>query len=278
MRPFFMGKIMLDTQIEPNDETTTTESAGSPGVEQAEVLKTESESQSDATTDESGDLPDEVYYDVDGEEVSAADIKKWKSGHLMQSDSTRKTQALADDRKRFQSERDELDAKLEMLRSAEADLEGLIMADLQGKNLDELREYDVSEYLKVTETQKKRSAKLAEISQKFAKAQQELADRGFKQLSESLGWDANPEKFESDKKTLADYAKATGITDRDFQKIVSPAVMTAILEAAKYRKLKESNPADSKRVKAVPKIVKPAKSVAPRPLSLAEKMYGKKSS
>lgn len=269
---------MLDTQIEPNDETTVTESAGSPEAEQAEVLKTDSESQSDATTDESSDLPEDLYYDIDGEEVSAADIKKWKSGHLMQSDYTRKTQALADERKRFQSERDELDSKLEMLRSAEADLEGLIMADLQGENLDELREYDVSKYLKVTETQKQRAAKLAEISQKFAKAQHELADRGFKQLSESLGWEANPEKFESDKKAISDYAKATGITDRDFQKINSPAVMSAILEAAQYRKLKESNPTETKRVKAPPKVLKPAKSVSQRPLSLAERMYGKKSS
>lgn len=265
---------MLDTQIEPNDETTTTESAGSPGVEQAEVLKTESESQSDATTDESSDLPDELYYDIDGEEVSAADIKKWKSGHLMQSDYTRKTQALADERKRFQSERDELDSKLEMLRSAEADLEGLIMADLNGANLDELREYDVSKYLEVTEKRKDRAAKLSELSQKFAKAQQEIADRGFKQLSESLGWDASPEKFESDKKSISEYAKATGITERDFQKIQSPAVMNAILEAATYRKLKESNPAETKKVKAAPKVAAPSKPSTQRPLKDYEAFYG----
>lgn len=265
---------MWDTQIEPNDETTVTESAGSPETEQAEVLKTDSESQSDATTDESSDLPEGLYYDIDGEEVSAADIKKWKSGHLMQSDYTRKTQALADERKRFQSERDELDSKLEMLRSAEADLEGLIMADLNGANLDELREYDVSKYLEVTEKRKDRAAKLSELSQKFAKAQHELADRGFKQLSESLGWDANPEKFELDKKSISEYAQATGITERDFQKIQSPAVMKAILEAATYRKLKESNPAETKKVKAAPRVAAPSKPSTQRPLKDYEAFYG----
>lgn len=265
---------MLDTQIEPNEIELddAEESTGSPEAQAADTTS-ESNSQSDATTDESSDLSG-LYYEIDGEEVSAADIKRWKSGHLMQSDYTRKTQALADDRKRFQTERDDFESKLEMLRASESELNELILGDLKGQKLDELREYDVSKYLEVKEQIESRSKKLSELSNKFAAAQQELADRGFKQLSDSLGW-ADSEKFESDKKTISEYAKAAGITDRDFQKIVSPAVMTAILEAAKYRKLKESNPAETKKVKAHPKVATPSKPSGNAPLKDYEAFYGK---
>jgi hypothetical protein len=207
---------MLDTQTEPSNETTVTESTGSPEAEA--TLKSESTSQSSAIDDDQSDLS-EVYYEVDGEEVSAADIKKWKSGHLMQSDYT--------------------------------------------------------EYLRVKELKENSGKKLAGLSQKVLAAQQALAEQGFKQLSETLGW-SDTSKFESDKKTIQEYAKQTGITERDFQKVTSPAVMTAILEAAKYRKLQESNPTETKRVKQAPKIIKPAASKQTQPLSLAERMYGKK--
>jgi hypothetical protein len=263
---------MLDTQTEPSNETSETESTGSPETEAA--LKSESTSQSHATDDNDDDLS-EVYYEVDGEEVSVADIKKWKSGHLMQSDYTQKTQRVSEERKQVQSDREDLDKKLDLLRSVETDLNDLILGDLKKVDMDYLRETDVSEYLKVEKLHKERSGKMAELSQKVLAMQQAIADQGFKQLSASLGW-SDTSKFESDKKTIQEYAKQTGITERDFQKVTSPAVMTAILEAAKYRKLQESNPTETKRVKQAPKIIKPAASKQTAPLSLAERMYGKK--
>jgi hypothetical protein len=263
---------MLDTQTEPSNETSETESTGSPETEA--TLKSESTSQSNAIDDDQSDLQ-EIYYEVDGEEVSAADIKKWKSGHLMQSDYTRKTQSLAEERKKFQTDRDDLEKKLELLGSVESELNEMILGDLSKVDLNYLRETDVSEYLRVKELKENSGKKLAGLSQKVLAAQQALAEQGFKQLSETLGW-SDTSKFESDKKTIQEYAKQTGITERDFQKVTSPAVMTAILEAAKYRKLQESNPTETKRVKQAPKIIKPAASKQTAPLSLAERMYGKK--
>lgn len=44
----------------------------------------------------------EPVYDVDGEKVPVSKIKEWKSGHLMQSDYTRKTQELATIRQQYE--------------------------------------------------------------------------------------------------------------------------------------------------------------------------------
>ena len=259
---------MLDTLNEPSDETSTEESDGSTEVA-ANTQESESNSQADATEDEQSAL----VYDIDGEEVSAAEIKKWKSGHLMQSDYTRKTQKLAEERAKHQTDRDALESKLELLSAVEGDLNELILGDLSKVDLEYLRETDVSEYLRVKDLKDQRGKKMAELSQKVLKAQQDLADKSFKQLSESLGW-SEPTKFDADKKSIQEYAKLTGITDKDFQKVTSPAVMTAILEAAKYRKLMESKPTETKKVKQAPRIAKPSSSQQTKSLKDYEIFYG----
>ena len=251
------------------------ESDGSPEAAIADTDESGSTSQSDATLDESSDLSD-VYYEIDGEEVSAADIKRWKSGHLMQSDYTRKTQQLAEERKRVTAEREQLSGKLETLQSVESELQKLILADFANVDMEELRKYDTPEFLRVKALQEERAKTLKTLSEKAAGARNELANQGFKQLSEKLGWE-DKAKQEADTKQILEYAKDAGISQSEFGKIVDPGVMMAILEAAKYRKLKAENPTQAKRVMKPVKVTKPSVSQAqaPKALSLAERMYGK---
>lgn len=51
--------------------------------------------------DSNVDQVQETLYEIDGEKIPVSQIKQWKSGHLMQSDYTKKTQELAKERERF---------------------------------------------------------------------------------------------------------------------------------------------------------------------------------
>ena len=64
---------------------------------------------------------EELFYELDGEEVSLNQLKEWKSNGLMQSDYTRKTQALADERKA-------LEAKLSKINEMESQFNDKISA------------------------------------------------------------------------------------------------------------------------------------------------------
>ncbi len=273
---------MLDNlEAEPSavieTETPAADSLGAPDANHEADQEIEGEGNTDATEGEGSDLSDEeVYYDLDGEEVSAADIKKWKAGHLMQSDYTKKTQAHAEEVKRFKTEREQLDNRLETLTSLESELQELVLGDLSGVNMDELREDNPSEYLRVKELKEQRGQALRKAQTKLIQVQEEIAAQGFNQLKNTLGWD-DQAKYEADKKAILGYAQDAGITQQEFAKVTSPAVMSAILEAAKYRKLMADKPSVTKRVKMAPKVSKPSASNAAKPKTLAERMYGNKS-
>lgn len=232
------------------------------------------ETQSDATESEDEALP--VYYDIDGEEVSLEDVRKWKSGHMMQSDYTKKTQEVAEERKTVQAERKQLSEGLETLAAIESEIEGLIIGDQS--NLDQLlEEGDTEQYLRTQKQLEARKGKLAEVKQKYAKLKESMLSEAATKLHESLGW-SDPEKGQAKKQAdiaaINDYRQTAGITDAEFSSVTSPAIIGAILEAAKYRKLMAEKPSVTKKVVKTPKAVKPKVTQETKVLSLAERMYG----
>ena len=99
-------------QPESNDVVDVSQDA-EPEEAEAEVAEAETEESESADVDEttSEDDADELFYDVDGEEVSASVIKSWKTGNMMQSDYTRKTQAHAEEVTKFKSQQEAFKAK-----------------------------------------------------------------------------------------------------------------------------------------------------------------------
>lgn len=256
-------------------EEFTTDSVGATEVDHEAQ---ESEAESVDTEAVEGDLPEEVYYEIDGEEVSAEDVKKWKAGHLMQSDYTKKTQALSEERKAFEASRNSFDEKLEMLSSLEADIEAMALGDLKGVDLDKiLAEDGTEEYLRVQREIDKRKQSLSAMSQKYAAIQDKYFKEAHQQLSDALGWD-DTAKRDSDIKSIQAYTKDAGITESEFSKVTNPKVMVAMVEAAKYRELMKRKEEVAKKVVKAPKVAKPsAQRSTQKPLTLAERMYGKKS-
>lgn len=257
-------------------ENTTEDSGGATEVEAV--------AQSEGTTDQSAssqgtgsDLPDEVYYDFDGEEVSASQLREWKSGHMKNADYTQKTQKHSAEVKAFNAQRDEFGQKLEMLSTLEADIEALALGDLRNVDLDKiLAEEGTDEYLRVQRELDKRKQSLSGLTKKFADLQGNVIKEAHAKLVKDLGW-SDPAKHKADVEAIQGYVKDAGIPEKEFAKIASPEIMKSILEAAKYRKLMTEKATVTKKVTQAPKATQPKNSSSPKTLSLAERMYGKNS-
>ena len=132
--------------------------------ELSDTLETEVETVELDETELPESNPEEFYVDINDREISFTQIKEWEQGHLMQSDYTRKTQALADERKLFETEKESMTSKSQQLDDSIAQLTVVIGefndTDFDGYTLDELRENDPGQYLKVTEQQAKRKEAL----------------------------------------------------------------------------------------------------------------------
>jgi hypothetical protein len=237
------------------------------------TVDTKAEGIEDPTDATDGGEEESLVYDVDGEEVSLDTIKQWKSGHMMQSDYTKKTTALATDRTAFEVDRSKLDSKLEMLSGIESDIEKLVMGDLDEVDLDDLREYDTAEYLRIKEKKEQRSKAVANLIQKRADTTNAMHAENYTKLHTARAWDDDSKK-KADLDAISKFAIRKGVTQAEFERFTHPAIMEAFITAEKYLDLQDKNPTNTKQAKKVSKTVKPSKKQAPRVKSLAERMYG----
>ena len=258
-------------------EEIVEDSTGATEAEEAVDTSTVIEGDEDtsaATEGEESDLPEEVYYEIDGEEVSAADIKKWKSGHMKDADYTQKTQALSESKKALETQQKKLAEGLEMLESMESDIQALALGDLNRDQLDELlANDDTAGYLKLKGQIDKRGKAFEELKAKYSKLKSEVANESANQLAQSLGWQ-DQAKRQADIEAITSYVKDTGITEQEFERVTSPKVMEAILKASKYDKLMANKEKVIKRVVKAPKVTKPSTSNSKPNLKPWERMYG----
>ena len=252
----------------PSELSENTES-DSTGTTESEAVNG-----SGSPSENTNESEQELLYDIDGEEIPLATIKEWKAGHLRQSDYTKKTQAHAEESAKQKAERHELNERLNLLADLEADISSLVMGDLNGVNLDELIDVDPAEYLKTKNKIEQRQNALQAMIEKRNKLQAEHVNKSVEFLHKSLGWD-DQSKRASDIEAISSYAKSKGYTDQEFNRITDPKVKLAFREAAEYQKLKADADSAKKKVLQAPKASKPATATTAKPLSLAERLYGK---
>lgn len=258
----------------PELDQEVTDSTGA--TETTEVTQ---EGLADQATETSGELDEPTYYEVEDIRATANDFREWKKAYdgkkSQDTDYTRKSQATAEERKKLNAEREQFSESLHMMQELEGEIASLAMGDLDKLDMDELRLHDPSEYLRVKELKEERSKWREKLSNKLQTMQRKVAEESFKKLSALNGWD-DPEsgaaKYEADTKAVQAYVTESGMDQRAFAKILDPQVMTAIIEAAKYRDLMKAKPTINKRVVQAPKTSKPSQSNQKEPKSLAQRM------
>jgi len=251
-------------------------------VEEVEV---ESPAEPEALAEEvseesvSANIPDEDVeelgvYLIDDEEVTLEQIQEWKKGTLRESDYTKKTQDLADQRKSYEAKDAKLSAKEEKFNALITDLEQSIDSQESKIDWDELADDDPSLYLKekakIEKKQKaldvaKESKKKAEDDKQalYVSEQQQLLPTLMPHWVDSKG---ATDAMNAELKVIGDYLSKQGFSDQEMNGIVDAKLWPIYSDAAKYRALKDAKPEVAKKLKNAPKVIKPTKA-GQRPLN-----------
>lgn len=251
-------------------------------AEDSEVEETEESEESEAD-DDADETEEELYLELDGEEVSLDEVKKWRDGHMMQADYTRKTMELADQRKKLEGVLSEAETYKQQASDALAELQAAIELD-ESVNLSEMRDYDPDGYIKHTESLAKRK----ELAEKYKQAltgstvsQEELQSERQKLMKVFPSWyddKGTPTKdMENAAKMLQEYWKSAGYSDSDVSRMVRARDIETSLKAAKYDALQKKTKEVVKKTKKAALVTKPTNKAKPqKPKSAADVFYGGK--
>jgi hypothetical protein len=280
---------MLDTLLEPSevadkfynklavDDSEQEQTEAEDGSEEeADAEDSDEELDGEEAEDEVEDEDNDEPLDVFGTEITRSEFDTMQKQQLMHADYTKKTQALATDRKQTEALNSDLAGFI-------TEFESLIVNEASEAELNELLEDgDTAEYLRKTNEIKANKGKLKAIKAKQAEAFKatQAAENG-KLIDQMKEW-ADPKTGaatqKSDVDTALSYATEVGFTNDDLEKLADHKVIRALIDAGKYRALKKSKPFVNKRKTPAAKKAskKPSQDSGKNILSEAEKFYAKK--
>ena len=277
------AEILNEVQEQVTNDTASTEtSEANTEVNAIEEVKTsqEGEQSSSAESEEQTTTESDLYYDIDGEEVSASTVAEWKKGHMLQSDYTKKSQANAEMRKTLDAKIAESESAKEKLSGIVSELEAAITKDSNPEELAELRDTDPSEYLR-------RKEELADKQKLTEKAKKESADLNAKNEADRISNEAaklleampdwkDPSKLKADQDLIDGYLDANEFSDDDMQGLSNHKFMLMARKAALYEKLQKDTESTEKQVQKAPNVVKAKVKQTKQPTQTrSERFYGK---
>jgi len=204
-------------------------------------------------------------------------IKSYQLG----TDYTQKTQSLAEQRKALEAERQAVE-QAKMLRDQYAErlqaIQQVLADQSKGENLEALKESDPIGYaVKVAELQQRREqlAAVQAEQQRIAFQQQsehqqrllQLVAEEQQKLAQAIPEFADPQKSETVRGEIRNYAKQLGFTDQELAQVYDSRAVMTLWKAAQYDKLVSQKPGVQKRVQEAPKVLKPGTS---RPVNVEE--------
>jgi hypothetical protein len=267
-----------NAETQTQETATATDSKGTTNVIAIEEGKTSTanagvESKQQSTTDS------DLFYEIDGEEVSASTVAEWRKGHMLQSDYTKKSQANAEKAKAIEAKAAELNETKTKLSDIISELDSVISKGKTPQELAELRDSDPSEYLRYKE-------EIAQRKELSEKAKKELAAIKSREDAERITNEKNkllealpewldPVKQKADVQLIDDYAASRGFSNDDFNVISSHKMMLMALDAAKYHALKKETESTSKEVEKAPNVIKAKAKSEQKLTTVAQRFYGK---
>jgi hypothetical protein len=248
-----------------SDESTNPEQTIEEPVELEEYV----EDDGDYEVDEEEEQPEtpRYYVKVDGEEQEVT-LDELRNGYQRQADYTRKSQALAEQRKAYeanlqaiQSEREQYSQALELM-SAQQKNE---LSQYENIDWKALKEDDPMEYMEKRLEYQDARDQLARVQQEQQRVSeqrrlqvleqtQKVMENEAKKLSEVLPAYADPS---SNLKTeLRDYALSLGFSQDDLNSIVDHRVVVVLHKAMLQDRAAQGTVRKAKASKPVPKVVK----------------------
>ena len=270
--------------------TTKTDSENGTTVE-AEAVEAEksaideSAESEPAEVEEVSDTDEPLYFEIDGKEISVKDVKESLNNGLRQADYTKKTQALAEEKKEVEAKIAKADEIFNKLSGHVEALELAFRKEEAEVDWDHLREYDTGEYLRLKEEQGKKLS-LIDAAKADAKLLSEQAENVYITSEQKVLLGMFPEwtdpatgqeAMKKDSALISSYAESNGFTDKEFSQLKSAKVMQAIYKAAKFDALKNDSDVTARQVRRAPVAIKPSqKKTIPQTTSAVELFYGNK--
>jgi hypothetical protein len=274
---------MLEAE-ESNDKPEVTneqedEEAVEETVEEAESEEVDEESDEDELDDTDEDDVEveerKTYRVKSGGEEKDVTLQELVSGYQKGDDYTKKSQSLAEERKRVEAHAHEVQQAMQMKEEYAqrlAQVEQVLMSDNESENLDELKENDPIQYaIKVaeqTETNKKinilrqERAKVQQQQQAYqAQQQHAVVQNEAKMLSEKVKEFSDPKKAEQIKNDIRSFGKSVGFSDQELSQVYDHRHVLILQKAMEYDKLQQSKAGVNKKLSNAPKMAKKGKKV-----------------
>jgi hypothetical protein len=249
--------------------------------EEAEQGQTEGQPEYQQETDEveyseeeSEEQPKPRYkVKASGEEVEV-ELDELIKGYQQGTDYTKKSQALAEQRKAIEAERSHLEY-VKQERQAYAQklqaLDSFLTQQHQGVDLEVLKETDPIGYAVAVAEQSQREKQLAVVRNEQQRiAQQQQAEQQ-SQLQAHLRTESEklvsliPElatpQGDAVRKQIRDYAKSVGWTDQELSSVYDSRAVQTLYKAMKYEQLQKSKPELNKKLQSAPKMMRSGTSV-----------------
>jgi vacuolar-type H+-ATPase subunit I/STV1 len=219
---------------------------------------------------------------VGGEEVEV-ELDELINGYQRSKDYTQKSQALAEQRKAIEAERQHLEqVKQERMAYAQKlkALDSFLSQQNKGEDLEVLKDTDPIGYAVKVAEQSQREKQLAvvraeqnRIAQQQQAEQQQQFQNHLKSESEKLT-SVIPElatpKGDAIRKEIREYAKSVGWSDQELASVYDHRAVLTLYKAMKFEQLQKGKPETLKKVQQAPRMLKPGTS-APNPKSAQDK-------
>jgi hypothetical protein len=249
--------------------------------EEAEQGQTEGQPEEVETNDEveyseESEEPKPRYkVKASGEEVEV-ELDELIKGYQQGADYTKKSQALAEQRKALEAERQHLEY-VKQERQAYAQklqaLDSFLTQQDQGVNLDVLKETDPIGYAVAVAEQSQRDKQLAVVraeQQRLAQQQQSEQQaslqshlRSESEKLTSLIPELATAQGDAVRKQIRDYAKSVGWSDQELSQLYDSRAVVTLYNGMKYQQLQKSKPEVNKKLQAAPKMMRSGTSAPP---------------
>ncbi|GGL48415.1 hypothetical protein [Caulobacter rhizosphaerae] len=209
-----------------------------------------------------GEQPEVFTVKIDGQDVQVT-LDEALRGYQREADYTRKTQALAADRKAFEDQQKaEVSGERKRTKELLTALEARLAEPEDTEDLEALRMSNPGEYAariadRMQREEIARAAKAERQRLEAEEAREELATRettakeAMGKLLEAIPAWKDPKVAQADMSKITDYAKAIGYADTDLNEILDHRLFIMAKDAAAYRALQAKKPQTQAKVEAV---------------------------
>lgn len=240
--------------------------------EEGEELEAEEESEGEITEEEEA----EFLFEVDGQELSADELRK---GYLRQSDYTKKTQSLSEQRKEMEGLTQQYNSQLQQIQAERQQYIQHLQAlsenqDIKKFDIDweRLRLEDPLEYVTKRQEFQEAKEKAEEVKTKAKQAMARSAAEKEQQWAKVVEDEksklisALPEWGETDSQRqlateLRSYAQTQGYSEPEIDSLVDHRSFLVLRKAMLYDQMQNANP-KAKKLKGKPKVIRAGKGAS----------------